>query len=311
MLPTLSQLPIGAPKQPRWPLPPCPDELQYREGEIVNGNKDRRVQGGSSVFYRDPLSIIPLAQPFPRSWEELIPIMGHIHVLSAMEKVLKELYRTEDFDTSTPTRSDSGKAFVRSFDNTHKSQYYLQTVTRSTVVTHIISNGLFWNIMENDTQLKPGMLAYTYGLLWCNTSPNWTWKTSSEDTTARCRIELPPGTQVVVDRSPVYGGKDCQFDDNRTSLFPDVLLPPGEFEIVSVRRYQDEEADPDPEADGEFELLKSDKTHSGDAVMSDKEYAARMLTNVSYFIDVNLRLVSREGVPRMMRLPEVPSSADV
>lgn len=302
MLPSLSQLPIRAPKRPRRPLLPCPDELIYKDGEIINSDRYNRVQGGSSRFDRKALDIIPLAPPFPSSWTELIPIIGHARTSTSLENVLTELYRSDGMDTTDPIKSYDDEAFKHTFSNKHQSQYYLQTVSKLTTVTHIINGGEFWR-MKKDEQIQQGELAYTTGFLWCNTSPNWTWKSGTDDTMIRCRIDLPESTQVVVDRSPVYGGSPCQFDDRRTSLFPDVLLPPGEFEIVSVKHYQSEdysESEDESDAEHDVKILKPEEYRFMASVeLSDEEYAARMLSNVSKFVDVRLKNT------RMMRLPNV------
>lgn len=306
MLPSLSQLPLDAGKRRRRPFPRCPDELFYKDGEIINSDSVCRVQGGSSSFNRDALDIIPLAPPFPSSWKELIPIIGHMKTDTSLEKVLTELYRNNGFDANQPVKSYDDKAFKHAYGNKHRSQYYLQTVTKPTIVTHIIRDGRYWGILENDKRLQKGELAYTRGFLWCNTSPNWTWKSDTDDTMLRCRIELPEDTQVVVDRSPVYGGSHCQFDEHRTSLFPDVLLPPGEFEIISVKRYRSEDesksdAEDAEDAEGvedDAEMLKPERRPDS-IVWSDEEYAAHVLIDVPKFVDVRLKST------RMMRLPDV------
>ena len=297
----MSQLSVDAPKRRRVPLPPCPDELFYKDGEIINSDRDRRVQGGSCSFNRDALDIIPLAPPFPSSWRELIPIIGHMQINTSLHKVLKELYRNDEFDANQPLESYDDEAFKHTYSNKHQSQYYLQTVTKPTTVTHIIRDGRFWDIMEENKRLHKGELAYTRGFLWCNTSPNWTWRSGTDGTTMRCRIELPENTQIVVDRSPVFGGSSCQFDEHRTSLFPDVLLPPGEFEIVSVKRYrsEDERKSDAEDVDYDVEVLKPEERRPDSVVLSDEEYAARMLKDVPNFVDVRLKST------RMMRLPDV------
>lgn len=178
-------------------------------------------------------------------------------------------------------------------------------------VTHIISDGQFWDFMEKDYMIKEGMVVYTNGFLWCNTSPNWTWKGGrGAKRLIRCRIELPENTQIVVDRSPVHGGTECQFDDKRTSVFPDVLLSPGEFQITSVTRYQtekddsesDDSADDDDQADGMVQTVIPKQYRKWKSIeINDEEYAAHILTDVSKFVDVRLK------VTKMMRLPSVES----
>lgn len=308
MLPSLSQLHINAGKR-RREYPPCPDELFYKDGEIVNIDRSARVRGQSSPFHGQELAIIPLEPPFPSSWEDFVPMYDHGDTENSLHTVLTELYRNDGFDANEKLKSYDDEALKRAFNNKHQSQYYLQTLRKPTVVTHIISNGRFGGYFEDDEheqiRVEKGKLAYTYGFLWCNTSPDWSWKTDTRSKAAmRCRIEIPENTQVVVDRSPVYGARDhCQFDEHRTSFFPDVLLPPGEFFIDSVKRYRAEDADEsNDEDDVEIETMKRNlaRVHlrPNRGVLSDEEYAARMLRDVDNFVDVRLK------VTRMMRLPE-------
>ena len=223
-----------------------------------------------------------------------------------------ELYRTAGFDPERVRTTQTYEAIERTSGNYHQSQYYLQTVTKTAVVSHIVSNH-FWFILETNRTLKDGARAYTAGFLWTNTNPNWTWSGiggmgGSSRRKMRCRVDVPPGTQLVVDRSPVYPNTKCQFDEDRTSVFPDVLLPPGEFEIVSVKRYQTEggeAADSDSDEDGD-DLADRDVTRVSAVegrpqrtVLDDEEYAQWMLMEATEFIDVRLKVL------RTMVFPEL------
>ena len=150
-------------------------------------------------------------------------------------------------------------------------------------------------------------------MLWCNTSPNWQWKTSG-DTAIRCRIHLPAGTQVIVDRSPVFGSLNkCEFGDpeGRRSEFPDILLLPGKFEITDVKRYKkddfasddDEEADVGQKEEDEIQPTPDDgQEYVPGTEMSDEVYASRMLRAVDNFLDVRLKVM------RMVRVPDEKTS---
>lgn len=217
-----------------------------------------------------------------------------------MDTVLRELYRTDGFpETPRPPRPD-GK-ILRSSGNVHKPQYYTQTLKSPATVVHIITSAEFWDTSDvpfsdwdPDTEKlrtsHTGQFAYTTGILWCNSSPDWSWRSKGSDTIIRCRIDLPAGTQVVVDRSPVYGGYSCEFDEaGSRSRFPDVLLLPGEFYIQDVKRYKREDYDSDYDGDS-IESLDSE------------QFVSRIMEDAQNFLDVRLQ------VTRMMRVPAL--SAD-
>lgn len=322
-LPSFALLPSKPPpqkqkRQKRRDLP-CPPELRYKEGEIINYSEHKRVTGGSSMFHCAPSDSIPLEPPFPSSFEELQPIIDAIGVQTTMKDVLSELYRTDGFSEATLCTKKT--TLVRYSDgNTRKPQYFTQTLETPATVVHMITSGEFWDDSDDGFDIgklrthHKGKCAYTNGMLWCNSSPHWTWKTNDRnDTSIRCRIDLPAGTQVLIDRSPVYGGTTCEFDDNRgISLFPDVLLLPGQFQIVDMKRYKREGYESDDEdLAGEHEKDKIESLDVAGAklprteppmLMSDEEYASRMLRKTSNFIDVRLKVV------RTMRVPDSSAS---
>jgi hypothetical protein len=120
----------------------------------------------------------------------------------------------------------------------------------------------------------------------------------------RCRIDLPAGTQVIIDRSPVGGGYDCDLDESgRRSRFQDVLLLPGEFRITNLKGYKNKDSESNEEADDQaqdyIELLDTvyDEPPRS-TVMSDNQFAHYMLQKTNNFLDVRLEVV------RMMRVPE-------
>ena len=107
----------------------------------------------------------------------------------------------------------------------------------------------------------------------------------------------------------MYGGIRCQFDEDRTSLFPDVLLPPGKFEVLDVKRYKSSEdcdacdeqgaqIDPNDAAEHAPKLLKPSRGRVRYEELTDEQYAAHMLVDVDNFVDVSLK------VKRMMQLPK-------
>ena len=317
MLPSMVPLKIGCPsgkkqKQEVRPLLPCPQELYYANNEMLNMNSDDRVQGSSSHFFPKPLEILPLSNPLynhnhPASHEVLDKFKASDKTPASTDNVLKELYRSDGFAYEDTSQSYSDLAFRRTFNNTHLPQYYLKTTTaETTTVTHM-AHDRFWGRRElqdrkADAPINLGAPAYTHGFVWCNTYPNWTYNPRGKlKLLIRCRIYLPKGTQVVVDRSPVYGdsGPECQFDDDRTSLFPDVLLPPAEFKIVSVQRYRSTTSTA-VEADGEDVTAIKPQMHKlRYDVLTDEQYAQHVFESygADRLVDVCLK------VTRMMQLP--------
>jgi len=276
----------------RWP--PCPEQLRYEDGEKIGDNSDARVQGSSSAFYRTWFKISGRA-------EDSFGVSGTRHnadVLRSLShggevvKVLDELYRVGGFtsdDEDEGSRTETHEAFVRVFNNNLRPQYYLWTIGTEDMVTHVTHN-LFWMRSEKNQDIVSGEHAYSRGFLWCNTSPNWMWNRSTiSKRIIRCRIDLPIGTQVIIDRSPVFGGEECQFDQNeRISRFPDVLLPPAKFEIAKVKHH------PAPETrinDDSFVLLGTKMKKNHDYKLTDEEYASYVFYenyNADEFIDVRL-----------------------
>ena len=219
-----------------------------------------------------------------------------------MGSVLRELYRKPPLPEHSPNESADEWALRFSYGNTHKPQYYFHTLKNPATVVHIITGGEFWCALDS---MEIGKLkschvdssAYTNGMLWCNTNPNWTWKTGNDDTIIRCSILLPKGTQVVIDRSPVAGTHGQCLDGESLSLFPDVLLLPGEFRIDGVKRYKTEDFESDDDEDFECEEDKgeilgvSETRPSRTTPLNDREFAQLMLGSVNNFIDVRLEAV--------------------
>ena len=307
-LPSLAALTVNptptATKRQNAAKLPCHRELRYEKGEILN-IEGPRIMGSDSKFLAFPLPGIPLDPPFPSSWKEVQEVNSKDGVLTEMGKVLTELYRKDGFEETAepPKPLDFYDTLFSTRGNTHKPQYYLYELTQPATVSHIISDGIFWDvdfpgnpdleITKNDV----GKFAYTNGILWCNSSPNWSWK-SEADTVIRCRIDLPAGTQVIIDRSPAFSGMLCDLDETGLlSHFPDLLLLPSEFEITSFQGYQSpgvmNNRDYVTIHDTDYEQLPQS------IVKNDKQFAASMLRDVDTFLDIRLKPV------RMMRIPNV------
>jgi hypothetical protein len=149
---------------------------------------------------------------------------------------------------------------------------------------------------------------YTKGMLWTNTDPRWTWK-HVDFQCIRCRIKLPWGTQVIIDRSPTgYPVKNCTLPGGGPSKYADVLLPPGKFHIDKVVCYRkhDELADVSTsvaDVNVVYINLSQHTTrlhHDLEDAFSDEDYAAVMLAGVDQFIDVRLSAISLLKIPHTL-----------
>lgn len=275
-------MPLQPCKRPKLALLNCPEELHYEENEIINVSRDERQRGASCNFDKECI--------YEEGYTDIKAISMHIKTSVNFQMVLNELNRPAVVQEKRSKIFElrEGQAFRRTSGNSHQSQYYLKTTEAPYTVTHINSGDRFWG-MDEPSEIEQGTTVYTNGFLWCNTSPNWMWTSRYEGTTLiRCRIEVPVGTQVVVDRSPANINNMCKVDEERTSIFPDVLLPPGQFTITSVQRYTDK-----------CESGAARGHSIGGRELRDEEYAARMLLsdNVSEFVDVRLT------VNEMLRMP--------
>ena len=273
-----------------------------------------RVSSKSSYFFREERTVIPRKLS---TWSEVAAIKNGKRTPRNWSDVLRELYSpyASNSDASLEVaRKREGLAYEVAQNNDLKRQYYLhRTKKMEPAVIHIITTGEFW---ENEWEeeevdytppkdsnygLAVGKRAYTNGFVWCSTYPNWDWKTNASEKTIRCRIEIPANTQVVVDRSPSVNN-DCEFKDGEMkSLFPDVLLPPGEFCIISIQRYRRPVVNDEKEEPGYTYLEPIDRYDhplSPGRLLHDNEFAARALDYTSEFIDVRMHPVW------MMELPE-------
>jgi hypothetical protein len=286
------------PKNQKRGNPPCPNELRFKRGETVNTSK-KRVRGGSSKFSKKPISIIPLDSKKDLAfWQQ---VSSDQRTDNSWSTVLRELYATR-----TPTKplpaGRNDQAFVRVVDNDAKPQYYLKQLEEPAVVVHIQNDGEFWELADDLEGKLPTVneLVYSKGFIWTSPMPNWAWKNNGEKL-IRCRIHLSEGTQVVMDRSPVYPTL-CKLDENdeSISIFPDVLLPAGEFKVISVTKYRstkevyesDDEVDEDPSS-----FVKLTPIKKG-IPSNDVEYAQHRLYDVNTFIDIELEIVRSVILPQ-------------
>jgi hypothetical protein len=276
-------------------LLPCHDELRYEDGELVNRNRDRRVQGRSASFSLDARDL-----PFGTSLTTIEQILAlSRRTQTSWENVLQELYSDRTAPPTTPSKEQrEDEAFVRRYDNLAKPQYYLLTVQRETTLYHIKPDGDFWDLGMSVALPVPavGDVCYTNGFVWTNPEKHWAWKSGNGEINMRVRIEIPVGTQVVIDRAPVYGGSDCQFDEKRSSLFPDVLLGPAEFRVMEVKRYRSTQDDYEDSEEPSDRFLYVEPLERG-LPESDREYAQRRVFDNHEFADVRVAMVRQVKVP--------------
>lgn len=278
---------------------PCEPELVYGKDEYVNIDSDSRIQGHSSYFRRQPipdLRLIPVEKQEVVSQQEVKQFVSSSKADGNVQKVIEELYRTEGFDPSSAIRDDQYYVFTETFSNAHGNQYKILTLKTPTVVTHVINGGHFWNMSPGDPlhgpvkglqidNIQAGMNAYTAGFLWANTYPNWTWKGGGTKIIARCKIQLPAGSQVLLDYAPVFD-EDCQTPEENLSMFPDVLIPPSKFQILSVKRYT-----------AGKEQEEAPRRLSRTSVWTEQEYANQMLEDNKLFVDIQLRVEASWKLP--------------
>ena len=294
VLPPLHRLPTNV-KRGRVTLPPCHKELRYEDGEVVNQDRNERVQGGSAKFTKVKSNDIPFGETL--TTDKQISELSR-YTQTSWDTVVKELYSNRQ-STSTkspdqPKNQYPDEAFVRGYGNQERSQFYLLMVSEETTLAHIQPDGDFWNVLESDTEYPVVEdVCYTNGFIWTNPSTNWAWKSTSAERLIRVRVDIPATTQVIIDRAPVYGGVECQFDKSRESLFPDVLLGPAKFIVTKVVRYQ---SNKNRGTDSNEEVLYVEPRERGHA-NNDEEYAQLRVFDSNEFVDVRLKLVEQVTLP--------------
>lgn len=241
--------------------------------------------------------------------EELLEVMRieFSNTSTSFDKVLTELYQL--FRRGDETKSDpapatrrENEAFLRGGRKDTIPQYCLKTVTTSETLVHIIPDDRFGyrndgsDYGDDTVYPRVGESWYTGGMIWTNADPDWEWSGmwGDDDRKWRCRIEIPAGTQVIMDRSPV-GLQWCEMEDGKKSLFPDVLLAPGEFYVKSVTRYKTRDKDSNDE-EGVVYLPAVDPDEKTDRFT---DYHRRFLGSdpEREFVDVNLLLQSSMVLP--------------
>jgi hypothetical protein len=280
--------------------PPCHHEFRYEDGETVNEDPYDRVMGGSAKFTRMVEDALPLGTSLTTS--EQIRALSHF-TQTSWDTVLRELYSDRAVPLTTPSNEQlEDEAFVTRHDNHAKPQFYLKTTGQSTTLSHIQPDGAFWGRGMRDSRSDPTIddMCYTNGFIWTNPNPQWAWRSANSVRVIRVRVDIPAGTQVVMDRAPVYGGRECQFDEHRVSRFPDVLLGPAEFRVTDVMRYRstNEDYSRSGESPELFEYVEPRKCGPSE---SDLEYAQLRVFDADEFMDVRMVLV------RQIKLPQVGS----
>jgi len=291
MLPSLHHLRTDGKR--KRSLLPCHGELRYEDGESLNRNRDQRVQGGSSKFSR--YEQLPFGTTLTTT-EQIRALSSRTQ--TSWEVVMRELYSDRTSPPTTPSADQrADQAFVKRFDNQAKPQFYLLTVQREATLSHIQPDGVFWSPVP-DTPPDPtvGDLCYTNGFVWTNANPRWAWKSEAGERIIRVRITIPAGTQVVIDRAPVYGGVPCQFDEQRESLFPDVLLGPAEFRVEEVVRYR-RTGEYYSDSAGPPERFKYLEPRERGVAESDLDYAQLRVFDNDEFVDVKVIMLRQVKVP--------------
>lgn len=244
---SLDSSPVGTP----WVPPPCPEgDLAYDDNEVLNAmHGESRKQGTSSKFLCGALD--ERLKTFSVNDPDAAKACAAAAGAQSLFTVLEELYRTDipTTDAMSTARYESGDAFGVGTAEQVIPQYRLKKIAQPQTVVHVVSNGEFWHC---DTRLttapsrratttralrfpKAGDVCSTRDVVWANTDPAWTWQSHKATKPWRCFIQLPAGTTMIIDRSPVDGeSRVCQTTGGKRSLFADVLLPPAHFEIVEV-----------------------------------------------------------------------------
>ena len=259
----------------------CPGELRYEDGDRVIVDKWGRKQGSSVSFSRTQPVVFPAA---PKTWEEVAKYWSGLSDLHYnFQKVVENAYRlpTPAEERKDP-RGRPNEAIVRK--RAYNPQYRARVLQKEATLVHIINSDTFgadWYTFDDIEVPEKNEVLYTNGCIWTNTDPEWRWEgTVGEDHCFRCRIKVPAERTVVMDMSPVREGL-CQFDEGRTSFFPDVILLPAKFVVTSVEAY--DSATPPPFANG---------------------YAWKTVGEGKRLVDVELTLLDTIALPENLKVPE-------
>lgn len=287
--------------------PPCHEELRYADGETINNKEGRdRVQGGSASFAKNPIPGMPLGRQL-MTRDDILQIDSFTDI--SVDHVLAELY-SEPRVASNPASKPylEYDAFMEAEDNSIKPQYYLHDIQKRTTLVHVQNDGIFWRNMDRgETNMMPEIeeRGFTNGFVWTNPSRAWAWKSDSEDRFIRIKINVDPGTQVLIDRAPVYKRK-CRMDDERDSIYPDVLLGPAQFRVTKVKRYRRVDGDyttgrafklDKPSDVFEYAVPRRFKKAFDPLDDEDRIYAEHRLWDSKEFVDIELELESQVKFP--------------
>lgn len=286
----------------RWrnSLTPCHDELKFKQGEIVNVDRHHRVCGVDDGFTRLPASFdIPYGEALTTR-EQVVEMYRTV----TMDLVLKELYSNREKSERLPVlKAEKDHAHLTTWDNGRRPQYGLMTVEKDTTLTHTLTGSSLWNMRLESSRGKQivypevGDFCYTDGVIWTNPAPGWGHKSDPYEKFIRVRINIPAGTQVIIDRAPVYGGVPCRYDDDHTSVFPDVLLAPANFLVTSVLHYRSnkEQYEAAEEEPGFYKYV-SPKPYG--RAGSDEEYAELcVFASNGEFMDIRMTLLEQVKLP--------------
>lgn len=298
---------------------PCPPALAYEDNEVLNVDRNQqRVQGADALFRRNELK--GLIDPLPETKNEVFQRAAMQEVDVSFSKVVEELYAVDERNETErskriqelKSKQHDDEAFLRGRRSDVVPQYRLKEISEPQRVIHIVEGGVFWDedekvfdkdyVTPEETDLltvQMGNIAFTHSMLWCNPSPFWAWKNTSGGKRAlRCKINIPAGTQVIIDRSPVFGGTDCDpnGEPKRRSKLPDVLLAPAEFKVDSVQYYRTTKAKKEDAMLKQELYTYVESGHKG-RVVDDETYIKRTLEEVDEFIDVEMTIVN------ILRLP--------
>lgn len=299
-LPNLSKLTdtgTNDAKRAKPGLLPCQRELVYQQGEFVNVDGFDKVGGHDSLFQREPVSGLTLDSFSLRgavSKEEVETFARSDEADRNVRRVVEEMYRTDGFDATSRVRNDELDVFTTTYSNLRAPQYHLKTLTQPSTVIHVNNTGHFWipdpTQVDRPTQLediKEQSAAYTAGFIWTSTHPNWSWESKPHGIIMRYKIQLPIGMQVIVDRAPAVV-QYCETPDGRRSAFPDVLIPPSKFKVVSVERYS---------SGAKHQSQQPPERPRKNSEWSQEQYVSHMLEDNSLFVDVTLEVESFWNVP--------------
>lgn len=285
---------------------PCIPELRYEDGETINLDQDTRIIGRSSLFMKKVHDRLPPFGPDDvATLEQLRKVAAAYDTPNSWDTVLRELYSIKN----GPLKHDPGSleeddetSYKTRYDNALNPQYYLFVTQGPSTVSHLMLRGFFFDDFDGEDKIevsdpRVGKTVYTKGFVWTNADPRWAWKeTRKKKRVIRCVIKIPAGTQVVFDRSPVMAA-DCEMENGKLSLYPDVLLPAGKFQITGITTYMTTSGRTDtpggkekPDQGGGNVVYLEKRSSYVEPTVNDFEYAGNRLIDADEFVDIKLTL---------------------